>query len=288
MEPDGKIMVGSCFSSLNGIGAGRIARLNADGDLDFSFQADVAHDAYPASGLVQAIAVQADDKVVIGGTFTTVNGASRTNIARLNDDGSLDFSFDTGSNTFGAPIALQTDAKVLVGGDGITRLNVDGTRNDIFNPTVLDEEWLGNIYSITVQPDTKIIIAGTFTTLNGLRRANVARLNPDGSLDLSFNALNVDGSVETMAFQADGKLLIGGPFASVDGFARNYVARLLGDSPILKFQKLNNQLVLSWTNAGASLQSAPAITGTFTYIPAATSPYTNSMTGARQYFRLSQ
>jgi hypothetical protein len=51
-------------------------------------------------------------------------------------------------------------------------------------------------------------------------------------------------------------------------------------------EKVNNQLVLSWTNAGFSLPSAPAVTGTFTNISGATSPYTNSLTGAQQFFRL--
>ena len=54
----------------------------------------------------------------------------------------------------------------------------------------------------------------------------------------------------------------------------------------LIFKKLNNQLVLSWTKAGFTLQSAPLASGTFTNIPGATSPYTNSMTSAQQYFRL--
>ena len=56
--------------------------------------------------------------------------------------------------------------------------------------------------------------------------------------------------------------------------------------PLLDFQKLNNELVLSWTNAGFNLQSAPAVAGPFTNLPAAASPYTNAMTGAQQFFRL--
>ncbi len=56
----------------------------------------------------------------------------------------------------------------------------------------------------------------------------------------------------------------------------------------LDFQKLNNQLVLSWINAGFNLQSAPFASGTFTNIPGATSPYTNSFTAPRQFFRLAQ
>ncbi len=56
--------------------------------------------------------------------------------------------------------------------------------------------------------------------------------------------------------------------------------------PRLDFQTLNNQLVLSWTNANFTLQSAPVLAGTFTNVPAATSPYTNSLTGPQQFFRL--
>ena len=51
------------------------------------------------------------------------------------------------------------------------------------------------------------------------------------------------------------------------------------------FQLPSNQLVLSWTNAGFTLQSAPAVTGPFTYLPAATSPYTNPLTAPQQFFR---
>ena len=54
----------------------------------------------------------------------------------------------------------------------------------------------------------------------------------------------------------------------------------------LDFQKLNNQLVLSWTNGNFSLQSAPFVPGTFTNVPGATSPYTNSFSAPRQFFRL--
>jgi hypothetical protein len=47
--------------------------------------------------------------------------------------------------------------------------------------------------------------------------------------------------------------------------------------PPLDFQLLNNQLVLSWTNAGFTLQSAPTIAGPFTNVPGTTSPYTNPL-----------
>jgi hypothetical protein len=49
---------------------------------------------------------------------------------------------------------------------------------------------------------------------------------------------------------------------------------------------LNNALALNWTNAGFNLQTAPAVTGPFTNILGATSPYTNAFTGGQQFFRL--
>ena len=69
-------------------------------------------------------------------------------------------------------------------------------------------------------------------------------------------------------------------------YATNKYSSSIPPPPRLDFQKLNNQLVLSWTNAGFNLQSAPAVAGPFTNLPAATSPYTDAFTGAQQFFRL--
>jgi hypothetical protein len=59
-----------------------------------------------------------------------------------------------------------------------------------------------------------------------------------------------------------------------------------GGTVLLNPQRLNSQLVLTWTNAGFSLQTAPALTATFTNLPGATSPYTNPATAPQQFFRL--
>ena len=54
----------------------------------------------------------------------------------------------------------------------------------------------------------------------------------------------------------------------------------------LEIQKINNQAVLTWAGPGFGLQSGPFVTGTYTNIPAATSPYTNPITGSQKFFRL--
>jgi len=57
-----------------------------------------------------------------------------------------------------------------------------------------------------------------------------------------------------------------------------------GTKVSLDFQLLSNEL--SWTNTGFNLQTAPAVTGPFTNLPAAMSPYTNPLTAPQQFFRL--
>src|SRR4051812_32390283 len=87
----------------------------AAGDVDLSFD--------PGSGVngtVNALVVQPDGKVIIGGEFTTVKGLVRTNLARLNPDGSGDATFDPGmAYDRVSSLALQSDGKVLVGGQSV-------------------------------------------------------------------------------------------------------------------------------------------------------------------------
>ncbi len=89
----------------------------APGDVDPTFTAGAG-----ANSTVFAVAVQPDGKVVIGGSFTQVNGVTRTRIARLNADGTLDTTFDTsvGANNGVSAVAVQSDGKVIIGGDFTT------------------------------------------------------------------------------------------------------------------------------------------------------------------------
>src|SRR6266852_4801383 len=123
VQPDGKIIVGGTFSTLGGGGTGtttrkRIGRLNPDGTLDLSFNPG-------ANDVVDALAVQADGKIVVGGFFTTLGGGGsgtcvRNHIARVNPDGTLDMTFNPGANDRISAIALQPDGKILVGGNFTT------------------------------------------------------------------------------------------------------------------------------------------------------------------------
>ncbi|HEY2953204.1 MAG TPA: delta-60 repeat domain-containing protein, partial [Verrucomicrobiae bacterium] len=111
LQADGKILVGGQFRTFNGTNRSRIARLNADGSLDLSFDPGLG-----ANGDVYAVALQPDGKVVIGGAFTDVNGVTNLYAARLLTNGAVDTSFAAGAaiNNELRAIVVQPDGKVVI------------------------------------------------------------------------------------------------------------------------------------------------------------------------------
>src|SRR5207244_3786034 len=233
---------GGQFTNFNGTAIKNVARLNADGSIDPSFN--------PGTGpnfSVNALAVQSDGKIVIGGGFSNVNGTARKGIARLNADGSLDTSFNPGSGTdFNSvsTLALQTDGNILIGGlfnsdngatqNSLARLNANGYLDSSFNPSATRGTFAGGAFCVALQPDGKIVIMGGFTNVNGTARTAIARLNADGSLDTSFNPGSGanNSTVIAVALQTDGKVIIGARFTTVDGTGRNGIARVNSDGSL--------------------------------------------------------
>lgn len=237
LQTDGKILIGGIFTSYNGTGRNRMARLNSDGSLDMTFDPGTGADAP-----VDTIAVQTDGKMIIGGSFTTYDGTPRARIARLNSDGSLDTAFDpgTGANNNVLALALQTDGKVLIGGNFISyngtgrtrlaRLNSDGSLDTSFN---VGAGAVGVIQGLALQTDGKIVIGGNFTTYAGVARNRIARVLSDGSLDTGFlPGSGANLTVYNVQIQSDGQILIGGGFTTVNGASRPGIARLNTDGSL--------------------------------------------------------
>ena len=255
VQPDGKTILAGFFSAVNGVPRRGIARLNADGSLDMGF------DPNAGGNPVYAVAIQPDGKIVIGGGFNTLqpNGAastiSRSGLARLNADGTLDPSVNLQVSGGVNAVSVQADGKILFGGDftslvvdgastprgRVARLNADGSLDAAFSPNVKD----GLVYSIVPQADGRILLGGTFTNLqpNGVAsptsRVGIARVNTDGSLDAGFDPrVNFDGYVTSLVEQPDGKILFGGWFSSVQpngaasATSRRYLARVNADGAL--------------------------------------------------------
>jgi uncharacterized delta-60 repeat protein len=231
---DGKIMVAGRFDTLAGQPRQSLGRLNANGTLDMDFNIGAGGVAVPA---VFALAVQADGKVLVGGRLTTLGGLTRFGLGRLNADGTLDTTFDPGTDSYVYALAVQADGKILVGGyfsvlggylrNYLGRLNPEGTVDTGFNPGASG----GAVTSLAVQADGKILVGGYFQTLGGQTCKSLGRLNPDGVLDSTFNP-GASSTVYSLAVQADGKILVGGGFYTLGGQTRNYLGRLNPDGTL--------------------------------------------------------
>ena len=91
----------------------------------------------------------------------------------------------------------------------------------------------GEVFSIVVQADDKILVGGNFGSYQGNTRNRIARLNSGGSLDNEFNiGAGFDKNVHTLAVQGDGKILVGGSFKAYQGITRNNIARLNSDGSL--------------------------------------------------------
>jgi uncharacterized delta-60 repeat protein len=234
VQPDGKILIGGFFSTLNGVEHGAFARLNADGTLDAAFS-----DSLFGVGRLTTIALQSDGKILIGGAFASVAGVTRGSVARLNADGTLDTTFGNGlagANGVVQDLALQPDGKVIIGGNfnrvngtlrhGVARVNADGTLDTTFGIAV---NLAGQApQSVAVQSDGKVIVGGNFNQIGGVTATNLVRLTATGTLDASFpqNLLSLSEAVNAVAVQDDGRVLVGGIFGQIGGVARGQMARL--------------------------------------------------------------
>jgi len=234
LQPDGKIIIAGDFTSYNGAARNRIARINADGSLDNTFN--------PGPGpnnSIRSLIVQPDGKIIIGGLFTNYNGTSRNYIARLNAAGSLDTEFNpgTGANDWVMGMTLQSDGKILIGGwftlfngvahNAIARLNTNGSLDATFNTgTALSGASYALVNAILLQPDGKMIVGGNFTT-NGTLHKAITRLNADGTPETTFDpGEGANSAILALAFQQEGNIIVGGNFTTFNGFTRFFIGQI--------------------------------------------------------------
>ncbi|MFN8275152.1 MAG: hypothetical protein U0X58_09775 [Flavobacteriaceae bacterium] len=240
VQSNGKIIVVGYFTTFNGVACKRVARLNANGSLDTTFNVGTG-----ADGSISTVLLQANGKIILFGGFSNFNGVAKKGMVRLNSDGSIDTSFIVGTYGLVGTVKCATElsnGKILIAGNlntfnntntgAIMRLNQDGTKDTTF---VFAHDTASTIESFVVQPDGKIIIGGTaFDQLyNGLK--NVAKLSADGTVDntFTFNThLGPNGSVYCVGLQTDGKIIIGGNFDTFDTVGKNCVARLNNTAPL--------------------------------------------------------
>ncbi len=236
IQEDGKIIITGQFTSFNTRVVGGIARLLQTGSIE-----GLSFSRTGVDGTVYCSTIQSDGKILLGGNFTN-------KIAQLNSNGTIDntFTFGTfqppipGANNSIFSIVAHSNQKILIGGffteynqiltNRIADLNPNGSLNGLFN---IGTGCNNSVRAIAVQPDGKIIIAGSFTSYNNITLNRIARLNTDGSLDNSFTiGAGANETIMALAIQSNGKIIIGGDFTTFNGIQRNRIARLNSDGSL--------------------------------------------------------
>jgi uncharacterized delta-60 repeat protein len=181
LQTNGQVLIAGAFTNVAGVYRPGVARLSSNAVVDNAFGPISI-----SNGTVFAVAPTADGKVVIGGSFRFINAAYRSGIARLNADGSLDTSFNPMEGVLGNvyTVSVLPDGGVFIGGDfttvnGITRrryalLLTNGLVDPRFDSSIGADN---TVYASLVTPEKQIVIGGDFTTIGGVPRRGVARIN---------------------------------------------------------------------------------------------------------------
>jgi uncharacterized delta-60 repeat protein len=235
--PDGKYFLFFDPDTLTDQPTGPLTRFLSDGTLDtsFNFSRDYKQ--------VRAVAPTGPDKFYVAATRYAYGTKDTDQILRINNDGSIDPTFTPAVVStadklgFVYNLYVQLDGKLLAVGyfdtvSGVARVDIvrlmpDGTVDPDFIPATVEG---GEAYAITLQPDQKIIVGGNFQAVNGTSSLGVARLNPNGSVDSSFQASGwvPTARVRCLAVQNDGSVIVSGGFRIGSGFSakRMQVVRL--------------------------------------------------------------
>jgi len=245
VQPDGKVIVGGRFNRYNGNSISGIIRLNTDGSVDNTFNANFPN--FTGGKRVNDIRLLSDGSMIVVGDFNYITGTTATDIYKLSSTGAVLNTFGTSPNTITDEIysvdVLSTGKIVAVGDftsySGVTTrdiimFNSDGTLDTSFNS---GSGFSGSTntanYFVRVQPDDKIIVGGTFSKYSGVSVNDLIRLNSNGTIDTSFNiGTGSNAWVESFDILPDGKILVVGPFSTWNGNTRNGLVRLNSDGSV--------------------------------------------------------
>lgn len=179
VQPDGKILVGGHFTDFDGTTINRVVRLETNGAVDGTFDPGTG-----ADDRVTGVSVQPNGDILVCGYFTTMGSTSRSRIARLLSNGTLDTSFDpgTGADNHIYSTATQLDGKILIGGlfqnygataiNRIARLDETGALDLSFDPGAGANS---EVDAVVIEENGSILIGGTFSEVDGTSQGGMAR-----------------------------------------------------------------------------------------------------------------
>lgn len=185
---NGQVYVAGTFSEVNGLSFPRLVRLNENGTLDDDFRADSRLVGSTNTPNILVMALQANGKLLVGGSFPTGEPAVSGNLVRLNANGTLDTSFNVGA--------------------GAKEGNDEAPGTQYHYPP--------KITRVAVQRDGKIVVGGDFRRFAGFARDGVARLHGDPvqpieiesfrMVSLNRGVLDISGTADVVEVEAAANL----------------------------------------------------------------------------------
>lgn len=243
LQPDGKILIGGEFNTVDGLSFGGIARLNSDGSVDTTFDPGTGFSASwdPDYTYVNCLGMDQQGRILVAGGFDTFDGAPINQLVRLTPEGVLDDGFAPELDDEVWDVLILDDQRIRIAGyftevngqfqSGIAGLLPDGASDPLFIQGAPVEA----VNDLTLDGEG-ILLVGFFESYLGQPHRNMARIDVDGGLDLGFNVEEGFGEapyLHAMRRQADGKVLVFGDFDSYNGTERIDVLRLLPSGEIV-------------------------------------------------------
>ncbi len=255
LQPDGKILAGGDFTHFNGAVAKDFIRLNANGSRDLTFPELTS---FANVGNVKTITQLPDGKALISGMEGYIQ-KENPYIVRINADGTWDPTYQNHPKGFYkqsvSSVSKTPDGKLIAAGQFwtyngehhqlVAKLNADGSVDNTFASGVFsrDDSTLPALGGAAVDADGKIYVAGNFIKFNGANCGNVIRLNPDGSKDTTFPAVNPgsqpsfggQGGISVVVPHPLGGIMVGGSFTNLNGSTAYGLARVYANGASIGF-----------------------------------------------------
>jgi uncharacterized delta-60 repeat protein len=232
LQTDGKILIGGDFTIFDAIPTRYLTRRNTDGSLDPSFYVGTA-----LNSVVQCIKIQDDGKILVS------DGV----LKRLNIDGSIDNTFQSGGTVGVYAIDIDANGKIIIAGNStgsnytiLERLNIDGSLDASFNAPIANDV---NAYAraVCVQNDGKILLGGgslgSFNNIWTSTYTNLMRFNQNGDIDATFNTGDgLNGEIYNQVYRIyeknDGKILISGYIGGYGGQSKSGILQLFNNGDL--------------------------------------------------------
>jgi uncharacterized delta-60 repeat protein len=267
-QSDGKILIGGTFQFYKDKICNGIIRLNSDYEPDPDFNIGLGSNNY-----INKIKLQPDNKILLGGNFTTYSGSTVNYVVRLNPSGTIDPDFKTGTgfNSDVRDIDLEENGKILLGGNFTTysgssasrlvRLNPSGTIDLDFSPA---STFNGAINTVIKQPDSKILFSGAFSSVTGAPNRYIARFNASGSLDLDFITSGSSNILYSIILKPDYKIVAVGALGEFSGSAANRIIGITSSGSVDTDFNIGSGLNTAGTSLYQQSDSKILVGGTFT------------------------